>query len=412
MLNTQTAAPLPYRWVILGVLWVTYVVVFLSRLSVGPLAPFFKTDLAISNAQVGLVMSTAALGYALTQIPTGWIVDRFGARWPIAIGELLAAACMLAVSQTLTYSWLLALMLLTGMSCGLLMPATTQAVVAWFPRRERATVMGVKQTAVNMGGIVGAATLPILATHFGWRAGFLAIAGVAFAIGCISLLLYRDPPASVEQPPPAKAAAVEDDRPFIRLLKSRNVWLVAIAGLCMNWVEMAMLGHFVLYMKEALGYSVVAAGAMLATAETAGAIARPGSGVVSDRLFHGARRPAFLILAITATVLAGVITIAGPHLGALIYPVVFLFGIGAVGFGAIFFTMLSELGGRANAASAAALGSTVSMAGSIVGPPAFGRIVDVTGSYPIAWASLTAMGACAVIALLLVRENVHGDDRW
>jgi len=38
-----------YRWVILGVLWITYIVVFLHRLSVGPLAPFFKDDLGITQ---------------------------------------------------------------------------------------------------------------------------------------------------------------------------------------------------------------------------------------------------------------------------------------------------------------------------------------------------------------------------
>jgi sugar phosphate permease len=58
-----------YRWVILGVLWVTDMVVYLHRLSVGPLAPFFKDDLGISSAEVGLVMSAAALGYMVSLLP-------------------------------------------------------------------------------------------------------------------------------------------------------------------------------------------------------------------------------------------------------------------------------------------------------------------------------------------------------
>ena len=51
-----------YRWVILGVLWITYIVVFLNRLSVGPLAPFLKEDLGINSTQIGLIMSAASLG--------------------------------------------------------------------------------------------------------------------------------------------------------------------------------------------------------------------------------------------------------------------------------------------------------------------------------------------------------------
>jgi ACS family hexuronate transporter-like MFS transporter len=395
-----------YRWTILGVLWVTYVVVFISRLSVGPLAPFLKADLGISNAQVGLVLSTAAFGYTLTQIPTGWLVDRVGAYWPIATGEFIAAGCMLAVSRTSSYTWLLSFMLLTGMGCGFLMPATTQAVVVWFPRRQRATVMGVKQTAVNMGGIIGAAALPVIATAFGWRAGFLIIAIVAFGIGTLSLAFYRNPaPARRRTSPPTGQA----HDLFTGLLKNRNIWLVSVAGLFMNWVELAVIGHFVLYMKAALGYSVIAAGGILAGMETAGAIARPASGVVSDWLFRGARRPLFLILASMATVFSLLIALAGPELGKLIYPVAFLLGIGSVGFGAIFFTMLSELGGPSGAGTASALGSTISMAGSILGPVAFGRIVDATGSYQLAWFSLVTIGALAMLSIFLVNEEPRRD---
>lgn len=394
-----------YRWVILAVLWITYTIVFLSRLSVGPLAPFFKPELGIGSAQVGLVMSMAALGYTLTQIPLGWVVDRVGARWPIALGEVIAGVCMLGVSAAPTYSWLLGLMLLVGMGCGFLMPATTQAVVVWFPRRERATVMGVKQSAVNLGGIIGAATLPAIAAAFGWRTAFFVIGCIAIAVGVLSLVLYRNPPEQPAAAVVAGAAANGSRIQLMELLRNREIWLVAVAGLFMNWVEMAVIGHFVLYMKEALLASVVAAGGLLAAAETAGAIARPTSGLVSDWIFHGRRRPVFLILAVTATALCLVIAVAGPHLGALIYPVTFLLGIGSVGFGAIFFTMLSEFGGRRGAATASAFGSTVSMVGSILGPPAFGHIVDVTGSYQLAWMSLVLFGALAVVALLLVREG-------
>lgn len=411
MVTEAAIASVPYRWVILAVLWVTYVVVFLSRLSVGPLAPFFRDELGIGSTQVGLVMSAAALGYTLTQIPVGWFVDRIGARWPIAIGELIAGACMIAVSMSTSYGWLLGLMLATGMGCGFLMPATTQAVVVWFPRRERATVMGVKQTAVNIGGILGAATLPLIAVAYGWRTGFFVVGVLAIVIGLVSLLFYRDPPtaptaATATPATTAAAAPLEAERPGLRaLMRQRNIWLVATAGLFMNWVEMAILGHFVLYANDVLGVTAVFAGGLLATAETAGAISRPASGVVSDWLFRGARRPVFLIFAVIATALCLVIAIAGHSLGVLLYPVVFLLGIGTVGFGAIFFTMISEFGGRTGAGTASALGSTVSMIGSILGPPAFGMIVDASGSYRLAWLSLVVFGAIAVAALMMVREG-------
>jgi len=72
-----------YRWVILGVLWITYIVVFLNRLSVGPLAPFFKEDLGVSIAQAGLVMSAASLGNMVPLFPlAGWLIESgLGGQW-------------------------------------------------------------------------------------------------------------------------------------------------------------------------------------------------------------------------------------------------------------------------------------------------------------------------------------------
>lgn len=400
----DVAATPMYRWTILVVLWVTYVVVFLSRLSVGPLAPFFKADLHLDNTRVGLLLSAAAFGYTLTQLPAGWVVDRIGARWPIAVGEFVAAICMMAIALSSTYASLLTLMLLTGMGCGLLMPATTQAVVVWFPSRQRATVMGVKQTAVNMGGIIGAATLPVIAVAYGWRMSFVVVGGVALIVGLASLALYRNPPTI-----PGVASRPPTYLDLQRLLKHRDLWLVAGAGSCMNWIEMAIIAHFAVYLKERMGMTAVAAGGVLAALESAGAICRPGSGIVSDWLFRGARRPVFLILASMATGFLLLMAAAGPQLRGFIDPVAFGLGIGAVGFGAIFFTMLSEIGGRSGAGTAAAFGSTVSMIGSIVGPPAFGWIADVTHSYRLAWTSLGIVGVLAVILLLFAKEPARDE---
>jgi sugar phosphate permease len=392
----------PYRWVILGVLWVTYIVVFLNRLSVGPLSPFFKEELHLTNAQVGLVVSAAALGYLTPQIPVGWVVDRIGARWPLAIGEFIAAAAMFALFFVAAYPALLGLMFLTGAGAGFLTPSTTQGVVVWFPQNERATVMGFKQTAVNLGGMIGAATLPAIALAFGWRYGFLVLGVTASVVGLVTVALYREPP---ELTASARRAQLAAATPMIEVLRNRQIWLVALGGGCLNWVEMAMIAHFILYLTKSLHYAVIAAGGLLAMAEGAGAVVRPVSGFVSDRMFGGRRNPVFIAFAAMAAAMCLVLGIAGPHLGWMLYPVVFVLGIGAIGFGGVYLTLLSEFGGRGGAAKAAALGSTIGASGTILGPPTFGRIVDITGSYDPAWLSLALVSVASVALLSFVRES-------
>ena len=392
-----------YRWVILGVLWITYLVVFLNRLSVGPLGPFLKEDLGLTSTHVGFVMSAAAFGYMVTMFPVGWLVDRIGARWLIITGEWIAGASMIALFFVPSYGTLLMFMFVTGMGCGFLMPSTAQAVIAWFPVTERATVMGLKQTAVNIGGIITAATLPLIALALGWRYGFLILGIIAITIGFTALILYREPSVTSTT---AKAATSPSSAVSLNeILKNREIWLLAFAGLCLSWVEMAMIAHLVLYLTETLVFGVVAAGGLLAMTEAAGAIARPVAGFVSDRSFGGRRRPVFILMAGISTIMCAVIGLAGPYLSWCLYPALVILGMGSISFGGIWLTMLAEFGGHRGAGRAVGLGGLITLAGSTTGPPCFGYIVDKTGSYAWAWLSLAVLAALCFVLLLFIREG-------
>lgn len=403
-MSQSTEITYKYRWVILGVLWITYLVVFLHRLSVGPLGPFFKGELGITSAQVGLIMSAAAFGYMVTLFPAGWVVDRIGARWLIATGELIAGTSLIALFFVPSYMWLLMLMFVTGMGCGFLMPSTTQGVIVWFPLRERATVMGFKQSAVNIGGIITAVTLPAMALALGWRYGFLFLGIIAMTIGVIAFILYKEPPR-----PASSSSTVSADSdmtmPVLELLKSREIWLVAICHSCLVWVEMAMIAHLVLYLTEELFFSVVIAGGLLAMVEAAGAIARPGSGFLSDRVFGGNRKPVLMLMAGTASAMCLIVGLFGSYLSWGVYPVLFLLGVGGTGFGGIILTLVSEFGGRHGAGRAAGLSTTVVMGGNILGPAVFGYIVDTSGTYKLAWLSLAFVAALCIVLLFFVREE-------
>jgi len=261
--------------------------------------------------------------------------------------------------------------------------------------------MGVKQTAVNLGGIIGALTLPTVAQGFGWRAGFLLLGLTAVIAALLSMAWYPHTDEPSLRSAPALAPAV----PLREVLGNRQIWCVAMGAFFLNWVEIAMIGHFVLYATKALALPVVAAGGLLAVAEVAGAVARPVSGIVSDRLLGGHRKGIFMFFGATAAVTCLALGLAGPRLGPFLYPCVFMLGIGAIGFGGVYLTLLSELGGRGGAAKAAGLGSTIAVGGSILGPPAFGHIVDASGSYEMAWLSLAAAGVLSVTSLAFVDES-------
>ncbi len=406
MADKQDVPSLRYRWVILGVLWLAYIVAFMQRLSIGPLAPFLKEELNLTSAQAGLFMSAAAFGYMLTVIPAGWLVDRIGVRWLLLVGEIVGGIFIASMFTVTTFTQGLVIMALAGMGMGCLMPSTTKGVLVWFPAKERATAMGVKQTAVNLGGIVTATTLPTVALTFGWHYGFLGIGIIAIAIGIVSFVLYKQPPPDTS-PDLVEAVASSKTKPSVReVYKSRDIWLVMASAVCLTIVEFSTIAYFVLYLKEVLLYAVVTAGFVLAILETGGVFGKPIVGVISDRLFHGNRKNVYILLCALAFVASLAFAFVGRGSSLwLIIPIALALGFAAMGWGGLNLTLIGEFAGRERAGTAAGVGVVFIMIGNIIGPPTFGRIIDTTGSYQIAWLFLAVMGLLATILLIFVRED-------
>ena len=395
-----------YRWVILGVCWLAYIVAFMQRLSIGPLAPFLKEGLNLTNTQVGLFMSAAAFGYMLVLIPAGWLADRIGVRWLLLIGEVIGGIFLVSMFTVTTFTGGLIFMALAGMGMGCLMPSTTKAVLVWFPVKERATAMGVKQTAVNVGGIITAATLPTIALALSWHYGFLSIGLVAVVIGVVSFILYKEPPQS------GSLNTSEPLIPFVpgpsvrEVFKSRDIWLVIGASMCLIVVEFSAIAYFVLYLEEALLFTVVTAGFFLAILEAGGVFGKPITGLVSDRLFHGGRKGVFILMC--CITFATCMTFAFLGQGSpswMVIPLCLILGFVGIGWGGLYLTLVGEFAGKELAGTVTGVSTVFLMIANMAGPPAFGYILDITGSYRIAWQFLAIMGVLAAVLLLFVREE-------
>jgi ACS family hexuronate transporter-like MFS transporter len=400
------ASSFRYRWVILGICWLAYIVVFMERLSIPPLAPFLKEDLALTSAQVGFFMSAAAGGYAVMLIPAGWLVDRIGARRMLLIGEVIGGIFIMGMFTVTSFAGGIVFMALAGFGMGCLMPSTTKAVLEWFPMKERATAMGVKQTAVNVGGMITASTLPTIALTLGWRYGFVMYGYVGILIGIVSFMLYREPPQSVDLNT-SEPIIPSGPRPSVReILKSREIPLLIGTGFCMIVVEFSGLTYFVLYLKEGLLFPVVTAGFLLAFVEGGGVFGKPVSGLISDRLFHGGRKKVYMLW--TGVAFAMCLIFCFLRQGSplwLIIPTCLIFGFVGIGWGGLQLTLVGEFAGKERAGMITGISSALLLIGNIVGPPALGYLIDMTGSYQIAWQILALLALLATVLLFFVREE-------
>ena len=422
--------PLPrFRFVALGVVWSAYLVVFLSRLCVGPLSPFLKQAFDLSNAQIGGLTSATAVTYAPTLLLAGWLVDRIGVRRALVIGSLVTGVFVGAVALAPSYGVMLLLLGLSGLGCGFIYPSAVKAVMVWFPPQERATALGVNQAAVNVSGMLGAAIMPALALSVGWQAGFLVAAAMAFAVCGLAAAVYRDPPGGIsswavgaagaasttpavceiEQGLPCVTGDEQTDRAavrsgFLAVVRSRDILLLGLAAMFLCMVEFAALAHLVLFLHLDWAYSVVAAAGLLALCQAAGAFGKPLSGLVSDRLLGRRRKAPLLALAGLAGLACAILALLGPRHTWLLWAALVMLGVGAVGWGGLFGALAGETAGPAAAGAAAGVTAAIDNIGIFVGPPLFGLIVDRSGSYTPAWWALVAAAVLAACLLALVRE--------
>ena len=331
----------------------------------------------------------------------GVLADRWGTARTLVLGQAIIATGLLAASAAPTYGVLVALMIVAGVGYGLLNPASTTAAMSWFPPRQRATVVGLKQVGLPFGGMLGAATLPALALALGWRMAIVASA-LAIAVCAVACaIIYRDPPGE------AAARKVAGTRSPIRaVLRMRDLWLVALATAVFAAMQTVWMAFLALYLQGVVGLPLLAASRYLALAQGGGVLGRVAFGMLSDRVFGGRRR-APLVIAGCASALCSVAiaftgpTTSGPWLAAL----ALVFGFAGIGWNGVQHTLMAELAGPGAAATAVGLGLAVSSGGVMLGPPVFGWLVQMAGGYRGPWIALGATMAVGLALLALVRER-------
>jgi sugar phosphate permease len=281
-------------------------------------------------------------------------------------------------------------------------PTTTKAGMAWFPPRQRATVIGLKQVGLPFGGAVGAFVMPPLALALGWRAAVGVSAAVVGALALTTWVLYRDLP----DPETPSAIGAAPRAGFWAVIGNRDLWLVGLSTLIFAGVQTVFLAFLVLYLHEAVDLDVVTAAKYLVAAQCSGALGRIVFGLLSDRLFGGRRR---IVLAIAglgsiacALALSAIASGAGPW---RLVPLAVCIGVFGVGWNGVQHTLMAELAGPRAAGTAVGLGLAISSLGVTVCPPIFGLVVERHGGFGAGWMALAASMLIALLLLLPVRER-------
>ena len=361
----------------------------LGNTSIGPLAPALGRDLALSSAQLGLIVTAFYLGAIGVLLFAATAADRWGPRRLFLAGPALIAVGLLAASRAPSFGQLLLFMAVAGIGNGIALPPTTRAVMEWFGPTSRGSAMSIKQTGLPLAGLLVALAVPLGLGSVGWRGSLALIAAITMVSGALAFALYRDAPGG-HAPETARGGGLAT--------LARDPRLLAVTGFAtiMSGIQLALIGFLVLYFHRALGYPLLLAGGLLALAQVSGVVARIVSGVLSDRYFGARRQPVLVLMAGAAIAGSAALALAPTATPVvLVAGVMILLGFSAVGWSGVSMALVAELAGRERSSAAAGVALTGSYLGVIVTPPLFGLLVDLTGGYRISFAALALLGVIA-----------------
>jgi len=138
------------------------------------LGPALRDHYGLSLVEVGVVFDSVWIGGMLTLLPWGLLADRVGERLVLSSGLALCAAALVGAAYASSFAVLFVVLGLAGAAGASVNAASGRAVMIWFPAAERGLALGVRQTAIPLGGLIAALVLPALSL----RAAFVMLAAL------------------------------------------------------------------------------------------------------------------------------------------------------------------------------------------------------------------------------------------
>ncbi|PYN07773.1 MAG: hypothetical protein DME02_10620 [Candidatus Rokuibacteriota bacterium] len=397
---------IPHRWSLLALLTSAYGLGAFGMLGVSPLSPALMQGFALSRFEVAFIVPSVYVGGLLFSLPGGHLADQWGVR-PTLLGALaLGGIGLLAAALAPHFVVFLLCLVIAGSGWSVVNPVLGKAIVDLFSLTERGIAMGIKQMGLTLGGGVSALVLPAIAVRWGWRVAVAACAVAMTAPVVFAWLPLRALARPRDETPEGNGVRMDwwwTRRPALLVLFA--------AGVVLGMLQSAVLAYLPVFSVQALGFSPVGAGVLIAAAQIGGAVARLGLGIASDRWSSG-RRPPWLMLtsvlgAITFLVYAWAPT-AEPVPAALL---AFVAGIGAHGWVGIYFIISAEAGGAGRSGLLSGVSFAAIVVGLLSGAPLFGTILQLSDSYAAAWAVFAALSAVVAVVVAVFGAAIHRESQ-
>ena len=266
-----------HRWG-MGMLCLAALIAYVQRSALSVPTKNIQADLGIDASAMGWVMATWYWGYAILQVPAGWIADSIGSRKALAIYAFAWSILTGVAGFSGSFGSLIFLWGLMGMAQAGIFPASAKAIGAWFPTEGRAFASGLLASSMAVGAALAPAITAQLLLKISWQTILLiyAIPGMTWAL----LFFWLIPEPGTSQTKSISKGSLKSD--WQAMLGSGSMLLLCLQQF-LRAAAMVFFGTwFTRFLEETKGITTLDAGQLTAWAGIGVMLGGISGGTVSD----------------------------------------------------------------------------------------------------------------------------------
>ncbi len=286
------------RWVVMGIVMAIMAVTALNRLNLSIAGKYIEEEFSFNTISMGLVFSSFLWGYALFQIPWGYICDRIGPRrtlttsifcFAVGSGAMVFAPRFAATTGVSALAVFRIVRFLTGVGEAAVSSNVTRVIASWTALRERGFASGLQVCGLGLGGTLTPIAIAWTMVHWGWRVSFAISATLAFVV----VALEENPRVNEQelrtihpgwQKANARVQQTATEVPWIKMLTSVSVWALILGYGFQGYAFYVYYNWFYFYAVKVRGLDIMHAAAWTSAPFLAMAVLSPVGGWFSDRI--------------------------------------------------------------------------------------------------------------------------------
>lgn len=279
---------------------ITTILTYLDRLNLSIAGHFIQNEFSFSLKTMGWILSSFLLGYSLSQVPGGYLADRYGPRrvliaaisWWSVLTAATAIAPRLPIAGWFGVAASIALVrFLIGIGEAPSSPSYTKIVANWIGHTHRGLGSSFNLFGIGLGGALTPMLITFMMRHWGWRAAFYSCGVLGILVALVWYFFATDRP---EQHPRVNQAEIDLisrghtypsaklEVPWSRIIANRSVIALVLGYFCQGFPIYFFHTWLFIYLVKVRGFSLAEGGFYGATPYVAIAVLSPLGGLFSD----------------------------------------------------------------------------------------------------------------------------------